>query len=164
MITSSHFAILQRGLACRAREDEKYPPNKWGKDRTVPDEADQDPEDQAPTPRVAQHRDKTPVQPPIKILSDDDSSDDDCQALEVIEATPLRYSFPVSTPPAASDAPAWGAEPKTGGSSRPAGGSRTKRGAGRGRKIPPGRKSPPPAKRQKVCSTGPPRQRPTFAG
>ena len=44
----------------------------------MPDEADQDPEDRAPPPRVAQHRGKTPVQPPIQILSDGNNSDDDC--------------------------------------------------------------------------------------
>ena len=80
------------------------------------DEVDRDPE--MPTQSGVQYRGKTPVPPPVQILSDGDSSDDDCRALEVIEATPLRYSFPVSTPPAASGAPAGGAEPRASGASR----------------------------------------------
>ena len=156
MHTCTNLSFLQRGLARRAREDEKYPASKWGKDRTVSDQADRDPE--IPTPSGVQYRGKTPVPPPVQILSDDDSSDEDCRPLEVIEATPLRYSYPASTQPAASGAPAGGAEPKASGSSRPAGASRTKRVAGRGPR------KPPAAKRQKVGSTGPPRRRPTFAG
>lgn len=146
----SNLSFLQRGLARRAREDDKYPASKWGKDRTESDEVDLDPE--IPTPSGVQYRGKTPVPPPVQILSDGESSDDDCRALEVIEATPLRYSYPASTPPAASGAPAGGAEPRASGASR------TKRVASRGPR------KPPAAKRQKVASKGPPRRRPTFSG
>ena len=146
---------MQRGLARRAREDDRFPPSKWGKDRTVSDRKDLDPEDQVLAPRVAPNRGKTPVRPSVQNLSDDDSSDDECQVLEVIEARPLRYSFPVSTPPAASDAPAEGAEPDTAGGPRR---SRVKQGASRTR-------GQPQAKRQKLVTARPPRKsRPSFQG
>ena len=152
----SNFGTLQRGLARRAREDDRLPPSKWGKDRTVSDTEDPDTEDQVLAPTVVPNRGKTPVRPSIQNLTDDDDSDD-CEVLEVVEARPLRFSFPVSTPPVDSDDQVVRAEPTTVGGSRPTGSVRTKRGAGRGQKN-------PPAKRHKISTTGPPRKRPTFAG
>ena len=155
----SNFGILQRGLARRAKEDDKLPPSKWGKDRTVSDTEDTDPEDQVLDPRVVSNRGKTPVRPSIRNWKDnDDSDDDDCQILEVHDARPIRFSFPVSTTPADSDDQVVVAEPISVGGLHPTGPVRTKRGAGRTR-------GQPPAKRRKVTTTRPPRKsRPSFKG
>ena len=100
----SNFGALQRGLARRAREDDKLAPSKWGKDRTVSDTEDPDPEDQVLALRVVSNRGKMPVRPSIRNWTDDDDSDDDdCQILEAHDARPIRFSFPVSTTPADSD-------------------------------------------------------------
>ena len=130
-----------------------FPVSKWGKDRTASDSEDPDPEDQILAPKVAPNRGKTSVRPSVQNLSSD-ADDSDVEVLEVIEARPLRFSYPVPTKPADMEVPR--AERGTVGGSRPAG-SQTKRGEGRGQRD-------PPAKRRKVCSTGPPRQRPTFSG
>ena len=97
--TCSNFGALQRGLACRAIQDDKLPPRKWGKDRTDSDKEHPDLEDQVLAPRVASNRGKTPVRPSIRNWTDDDDSDDDCKILEVHDARPIRFSFPVSTTP-----------------------------------------------------------------
>ena len=92
--------------------------SKWGKDRTASDSEDPDPEDQILAPRVAPNRGKTFVRPSVQNLSSD-TDDSDVEVLEVIEARPLRFSYPVPTKPADTEVPR--AERGTVGGSRPAG-------------------------------------------
>ena len=89
--------FLQRGIGRRQDEDVKYPPSTWGIDRTDTDVVDPDPEDWMPISKAAakETQGKIPRRGTIRHQSDD--HDSDCEILEVLDPTPLQFTFPLAS-------------------------------------------------------------------
>ena len=95
-IFTTWLGFFQRSIGRRAVEDAAHPRERWGVDR-----AEQDPEDFYPEA----HLPKPPAIPRRKdsaTLHTSDNSDDDCVALEIVDAVPLSVAPPDPNAPSAS--------------------------------------------------------------
>ena len=94
-------ALIQR-FPRQAIEDGSDPSATWGPDRTEADAKDPDDDDNVPIP-IAVPDPATGKTRASSLRDWSEDEDDDCQILEVHDALPVAFAYPVRSPSADSD-------------------------------------------------------------
>ena len=95
------FALIQR-FPRQATEDGSDPSATWGPDRVEADAEDPDDDDNVPIP-LAVPGPATGKTRASSLRDWSEDEDDDCQILEVHDAIPVAFAYPVRSPSADSD-------------------------------------------------------------